>query len=56
MRMYGIFYQNKMIDGTLRSKRKMARKDFAREAGTKWGHLWELGYRVGEVKWRGCNA
>jgi hypothetical protein len=33
------------IDGTARDSRRKARQDFAIDAGTKWGHLWVLGYR-----------
>lgn len=50
MRFFGIFGPNNvMIDAALRTSRKEARQDFAKDAGTNWGHLWELGYRCREV-------
>lgn len=38
-------FNGNAISGTERKSRKQARSDFAKESGTKWGHLWELGYR-----------
>jgi hypothetical protein len=31
---------------TATASRKVARRAFATEHGTPWGHLWALGYRV----------
>jgi hypothetical protein len=36
---------------TARKDRKTARRDFSKENGCKWGHLWLLGYRCRSVKY-----
>lgn len=44
--MFCIFdFNGNAIDGTYRNSRKRARRDFAIDSGTKWNHLWLLGYR-----------
>jgi hypothetical protein len=46
-RSYGIFQPDgALIEDSVRLSRRHARRSFADENGTMWGHLWELGYRV----------
>lgn len=49
--MFGIFQADGLlILDSIKGSRKSARQSFATEHAVKWGHLWELGYRVRAIK------